>query len=370
MRDSEHKAGGSDPVIRLTGVVKGFGDVQAVAGVDLDIAEGEFFSLLGPSGCGKTTLLRMLAGLDTPTGGQIIIAGRDMKAVPPYLRPVNMMFQSYALFPHMNVADNVAFGLRQEGRKRAEIATRVESMLDLVQLSGMGGRRPHQLSGGQRQRVALARCLIKQPRVVLLDEPLAALDKKLRQQTQFELMRIQAQVGVTFVMVTHDQEEAMTMSTRIAVMDKGRILQIGTPHQIYESPVDRFVAEFIGSANFFMGTAAGAGDGGCAVAVEGLATPIVIPAALPPGQSVTVMVRPEKIAMGRVPAMGEGLNHLDGIVAEIAYHGDVSLYRVRLAGGQVVTVTAANLRHAAEPGLDRGDRVVLSWHPANAVLLP
>ncbi len=356
--------GKRDPVIRFQGIRKRFGPVDAVAGVDLDIAEGEFFSLLGPSGCGKTTLLRMLAGLETPTDGRILIGGQDVTQVPPYARPVNMMFQSYALFPHMSVADNVAFGLKQDGVPTAEIKARVESMLELVKLGGFGGRRPHQLSGGQRQRVALARCLVKQPRVVLLDEPLAALDKKLRESTQFELVRIQNQVGITFVMVTHDQEEAMGMSSRIAVMNAGRILQVGRPHDIYEYPADRFVADFIGTANMFEGVAAADG-----VHVEGLERPLAVLGAPADGAAVAVMVRPEKIAMGREMPAGGG-NVLAGEVTEIGYHGDVSSYRVRLASGRVVLVTAANLRHAAEPAVGRGDRVYLSWHPGNAVVLP
>ena len=356
------------PAIRFEGVVKTFDTVTAVDGIDLDIGEGEFFSLLGPSGCGKTTLLRILAGLETPSSGRILIGGQDVTAVPPYARQVNMMFQSYALFPHMSVADNVAFGLRQDGRPKAEITERVAAMLDLVQLGEFGHRRPHQLSGGQRQRVALARCLAKQPKVVLLDEPLGALDKKLRQQTQFELMRIQRQVGITFVMVTHDQDEAMTMSSRIAVMNSGQILQVGNPHSIYEYPADRFVAEFIGTANFFDGVAEGA-----AIRAEGVPAPLHVIAPLAVGAAVTVMVRPEKIAMSREepPILNDGakLNVFSGEVADMAYHGDVSLYRVKLPSGRPVLVTAANLRHSVEPALALGDQVYLSWHPGNAVVL-
>jgi len=350
--------------IRLEAVEKRFGASTAVAGIDLTIGEGEFFSLLGPSGCGKTTLLRMMAGFENPSSGRIAIGGADMTGVPPYERPVNMMFQSYALFPHMSVADNVAFGLKQDGVPRPEIARRVAEALDLVRMGDFGRRKPHQLSGGQRQRVALARCLVKRPKVLLLDEPLSALDKKLREQTQFELVNIQEKVGITFVMVTHDQEEAMTMSSRIAVMDHGRILQVGRPHEVYEYPANRFVADFIGTANFFPGTVLGDGGG---FAADGLAVPLTVAGDLPPGPA-TVMVRPEKLVMGREAPAG-AVNVLSGTVAEIAYLGDVSIYHVRLASGALVLATAANLRHSAEPGLTWDDRVFLSWHPANAVVL-
>src|SRR5262250_2121857 len=240
-------------LVRFDGVSKQFSAVAAVARVSLDIFAGEFFALLGPSGCGKTTLLRLLAGLDTPDEGRILLDGEDIAPTPPYRRPVNMMFQSYALFPHLTVEGNVAFGLKQEGLPKTEITARVEEMLALVRLEGLAKRKPHQLSGGQRQSVALARSLVKRPRVLLLDEPLAALDKKLREHTQFELVNLQEQLGVTFIVVTHDQEEAMTLSTRIGVMDAGRIVQIGTPKDIYEYPNCKFVAEFIGNVNMFQG---------------------------------------------------------------------------------------------------------------------
>ncbi len=356
--------------IRLTGVEKRFGDAVAVAGIDLEIKEGEFFSLLGPSGCGKTTLLRMLAGFETPTSGQIIIGDRDMTGVPPYLRPVNMMFQSYALFPHMSVADNIAFGLKQDKVPAGEIKDRVAHALDLVRMGDFAKRRPHQMSGGQRQRVALARCLVKRPKVILLDEPLSALDKKLRERTQFELVNIQESVGITFVMVTHDQEEAMTMSTRIAVMDAGKILQVGRPHDIYEYPANRMVADFICTANFFDGHVESGQNGILTLRAEGIdGVPLSAEGALPVGSKATLMVRPEKIVMTR-DAQPNAVNQMSGKVVEIAYLGDVSIYHVRLDSGKVVLVTSANLRHAAEPAVTWDDRVVLSWHPGNAVVLP
>ncbi|MBI2240201.1 MAG: ABC transporter ATP-binding protein [Magnetospirillum gryphiswaldense] len=347
------------PAIQIRGVEKRFGDATAVAGIDLEIREGEFFSLLGPSGCGKTTLLRMMAGFETPTSGSVLIAGADMTAVPPYERPVNMMFQSYALFPHMNVADNVAFGLKQDKVPKAEIPKRVAEALDLVQMGDFAKRKPHQMSGGQRQRVALARCLVKRPKVVLLDEPLSALDKKLREKTQFELVNIQEKV----------QEEAMTMSTRIAVMNAGRILQVGRPHEIYEYPTSRMVADFIGTANFFSGVVEDSQNGQVTFRAEGVAAPLVVAGNLAVGAHAAIMVRPEKIIMGREAPAG-AINSVSGVVVEIAYLGDVSIYHVRLESGLVVLVTNANLRHSAEPAVTWDDRVHLSWHPGNAVLLP
>jgi ABC-type Fe3+/spermidine/putrescine transport system ATPase subunit len=312
-----------DPIVTISGVSKCFGAVTAVDGVALEIARGELFALLGGSGCGKTTLLRLLAGLEQPDSGQIMIDGQDMTGVPAHLRPVNMMFQSYALFPHMDVAANVGYGLRREGIPKAEIAARVAEMLKLVQLENLGTRKPFQLSGGQRQRVALARALIKRPKLLLLDEPLAALDRKLREGTRFELVRLQDELGLTFVVVTHDQEEAMSMATRLAVMNSGRIVQTGAPREIYERPSSRFVADFIGIANIFEQ------DGHW------------------------FALRPEKITMVAVGGRREGK------VIDVAYEGDRSLYRVD-SRGTIMTVSAA-----PDDTLRRGDLVWLNW-PADA----
>ena len=360
----------SVPLIRFEGVSKRFGDVVAVDRVDLAIFKGEFFSLLGASGCGKTTLLRMLAGFETPTEGRILIDGTDVTDVPPYERPVNMMFQSYALFPHMTVAGNIAFGLKQDGLPKPVIAEKVKAVLDLVQMGKFTDRKPHQLSGGQRQRVALARCLAKEPKVLLLDEPLGALDKKLRERTQLELVNIQDRVGVTFVMVTHDQEEAMTMSSRIGVMNAGLIQQVGTPVDIYEYPQSRYVADFIGAANMFEGTISASSGESVVVGCPELAHDLTIAHAEPlaPASPVAVMVRPEKVAISRdKPA--EGLNWAKGIVADIAYLGDVSIYHVRLESGRKVEALQANLRHTDQRKLTWEDEVFLSWHPGDALVL-
>jgi len=321
----DHREDGpvSDPIIRMEGLTKRFGAVAAVDKVDLDVARGELFALLGGSGCGKTTLLRLLAGFETPDSGRLLIDGHDMTGVPPHLRPINMMFQSYALFPHMNVAENVGYGLRREGVAKAEAATRVAEVLDQVKLSDFATRRPAQLSGGQRQRVALARALVKRPKLLLLDEPLAALDRKLREGTRFELVRLQEQLGLTFVMVTHDQEEAMSMASRLAVMHAGRVVQIGTPHEVYERPASRFVADFIGIANILK--------------IEG----------------GWLALRPEKITLS---AERPGLaNVIAGKIVDIAYEGDRSLYRIVTDGTVMIVSTAPNLSHR------RGDLVWLGW---------
>ncbi|MEO0036064.1 MAG: hypothetical protein RLZZ501_2087, partial [Pseudomonadota bacterium] len=359
------------PLIRFEAISKRFGDFVAVDQVDLSIHKGEFFSLLGASGCGKTTLLRMLAGFETPTEGRIFIDGIDMSSIPPYERPVNMMFQSYALFPHMTVEQNVAFGLKQDGLPKARIRDKVRDVLELVQMSRFGGRKPDQLSGGQRQRVALARCLAKEPKVLLLDEPLAALDRQLRERTQLELVGIQERVGITFVMVTHDQGEAMTMSSRIAVMNAGCLEQVGTPVEIYEYPGTRFVADFIGAANMFEGVVVSESrdllvvncpelDGEVAVAHAG---------AVPVGAPVTVMVRPEKVMVSPRAIPAEVVNQVQGTVADIAYLGDVSIFHVVLKSGRRVEVLRTNLRHTGEQELTWDDEVTLAWHPGNALVL-
>ncbi|WP_029007469.1 ABC transporter ATP-binding protein [Azospirillum halopraeferens] len=361
------------PYVRIDKVTKRFGDFVAVDDVSLNIYRGEFFALLGGSGSGKTTLLRMLAGFETPSEGRIFIDGVDMSGIPPYERPVNMMFQSYALFPHMSVEQNVAFGLKQDGVPRAEIRERVAEMLDMVQLGRFAKRRPHQLSGGQRQRVALARSLVKRPKLLLLDEPLGALDRRLRERTQFELVNIQEKLGVTFVVVTHDQEEAMTMSTRIAVMNQGYIQQVGTPSEIYEYPNSKFVAEFIGSVNMFEGRVVEDEPDHVLVRSEEAGCDLYINHGVPAplGTQVWVAVRPEKIALSKEPppAAADGRNVTRGVVREIAYLGDMSIYLVELAGGKTVRVTMPNVTRRTELPVTWEDEVYLSWRPFAGVVL-
>jgi putrescine transport system ATP-binding protein len=355
--------------VRIDGVVKRYqpGAPAAVDGVSLDIAAGEFFALLGPSGCGKTTLLRLLAGFEAPDAGRILIDGADMAGVPPYRRPVNMMFQSYALFPHMTVAQNVGFGLKQDRLARAEIDRRVSAMLELVRLAPLARRKPHQLSGGERQRVALARALAQEPKLVLLDEPLAALDRKLREETRFELVRIQQRVGITFLMVTHDQEEAMSMASRIAVMSQGRIVQLGTPQQIYENPATRFVADFIGGINLFAGRVSGARDGLLLIesAEAGAALAVAHPP-LAPGSEVALALRPEKIALGAVAPLA---NRLAGRVRGMAYRGEASTYEIELASGKLLRVSVPNTARQRRDYAP-GEAVTLGFAPAAAVVLP
>ncbi len=358
------------PFVRIRGVTKTFGPVTAVDEVSLDIYRGELFGLLGGSGSGKTTLLRMLAGFETPTAGAIEIDGQDMTAVPPWERPVNLMFQSYALFPHMSVAKNIGYGLRREGRPRGEIAERVAEMLRLVQLEGYGDRKPHQLSGGQRQRVALARALVKAPKLILLDEPLAALDKKLRGETQFELVRIQESLGITFIVVTHDQEEAMTLSTRIGVMDRGRIVQIGPPQELYERPASRFVADFLGSVNLFEGSLAERTEEGIVVALDAPAARVALaqPIEAEEGTRLWVAIRPEKLRLERT-APAPPVNGLPGTVEEIAYLGNQSIYRVILDGGRRIDVMKANVDRAEEDAVTWDERVFVTFSPRAGVAL-
>ena len=359
---------GARPHLQLTDIVKTFGSVRAVDGVSLDIFPGEFFALLGPSGCGKTTLLRMLAGFDTPDSGQILLDGEDMTEIPPHERPVNMMFQSYALFPHMNVEDNIAFGLQMERMPKREIKARVEELLTLVRLEHLARRKPDQLSGGQKQRVALARALAKKPKLLLLDEPMGALDRKLREATQFELVNIQETLGLTFVIVTHDQEEAMTVSTRLAVMRDGQIAQLGEPHQVYEAPNSRYVAEFIGDVNILEGSVEDTGSGMIRLADGGMAQ--LGGACEIASGAVALALRPEKIAIERLAdASALGPNALDGEVEDIAYLGDMSVYNVRLDSGALVRVARTNRFRAFEEPISWEDRVRLTWDGSALVVL-
>jgi putrescine transport system ATP-binding protein len=369
---SQAPTGPGRPFVAIDGVVKRFGDVTAVDQVTLDIHEGEFFSLLGGSGCGKTTLLRMLAGLEMPSAGRIFIDGQDMTRTPPFRRPVNMMFQSYALFPHMNVHNNVAFGLKQDRVGRAEIRTRVAEALAMVELEDYGRRRPDQLSGGQRQRVALARALVKRPKLLLLDEPLAALDRKLRERTQLELTRIQERVGITFVLVTHDQEEAMNLSSRIAVMRDGRLEQVGTPRQIYENPANRFVAGFVGSANL-LECSAGAEPGQLRARDLDLTLQTTQPpqgAAREMAGTVWVALRPEKIALEPAGGSATRPNTAIGRIEDVTYRGANSSYHVRIAPAVVIEVAVPMQRRSAEGVYARGDTVLLRWAPDSLVVLP
>jgi spermidine/putrescine transport system ATP-binding protein len=364
------------PAIELRGVVKEFRSrgevVTAVREFDVAIEEGEFFSLLGPSGCGKTTTMRMIAGFEEPTRGTVYLHGVDVTGIPPHKRDVNMVFQSYALFPHMNVFDNVAFGLRRKGVPKKEVAERATDILAIVGLDGYAKRRPRQLSGGQQQRVALARALVNQPRALLLDEPLGALDLKLRQAMQIELKRIQREVGITFVYVTHDQGEALTMSDRIAVMNEGVIEQLGPPRDIYEHPKTRFVAGFIGTSNLLTGTVTRAGDPeGRAVIELGGGERIIVPApAARPGDELEITVRPEKItltAAATEAAPEAGHCALRGTVTEVVYLGTSTNYNVTTAAGAEVVVFSQNSSVAvAEHAVGRGDTVWLHWDPANS----
>jgi putrescine transport system ATP-binding protein len=357
-------------VLRFESISKRFGAFTALDNVSLEIRRGEFFALLGPSGCGKSTLLRLAAGFESPDAGRITLDGADLAGRPPHKRPVNMMFQNYALFPHMTVERNIAFGLRQDGVPRGEIAERVIEVLDLVQLQGLSGRKPHQLSGGQRQRVALARALVKRPRVLLLDEPLAALDKKLRQATQTELSTLQRRLGATFVIVTHDQEEAMALADRMAVMDRGRVVQVGSPAEIYEQPNSRYVATFIGDINLIEGTLARSEntiaqiDCGPAGVLRATPTPRIAS-----GARVALALRPEKITLTHEPPADSSLNTLDGKIEDIAYLGDASVYKLVVADGLALKARAPNLTRRPDSRLVPGARVWLAFAADAAIVL-
>ncbi|MDP4725563.1 MAG: polyamine ABC transporter ATP-binding protein [Alphaproteobacteria bacterium] len=388
------------PYIQLENISKSFGNMHAVKNFNLSIYRGELFSLLGASGCGKTTLLRILAGFEQPTSGRILIDGIDITQWPAYKRPVNMMFQSYALFPHMTVAQNIAFGLKQERMEASEIEHRVYQVLDLVQMASFSDRKPNQLSGGQKQRVALARSLVKQPKLLLLDEPMAALDKKLREQTQFELVNIQEKVGVTFVVVTHDQEEAMTMSTRMAIMEEGRIRQIGVPHDIYEFPNSRYVAEFIGTMNVFDGVVVADEPDHVVIDAPDAGGQLYIThtAAMPLGAHVSVAIRPEKIMISSIPPeeyqneiiqdendtteirteiiekshnveSSSKRNSAKGIVREIGYLGDMSIYHIELESGKRVQAAMTNLLRLTDRDVKWDDEVYLYWRAENGIVL-
>lgn len=357
------------PLIEFKGVTKRFGDFTAIDNQTFDIYEKEFFALLGPSGCGKTTMMRMLARFETPTSGKILLSGQDIAPIPPNKRAVNMMFQSYALFPHLSVWENIAFGLKRGTMPKDEIAARVEQMLKLTRLEKFAQRKPHQISGGQRQRVALARSLAKAPKLLLLDEPLGALDAKLRQDTQFELMDIQEKTGTTFVIVTHDQEEAMTVASRVAVMDDGRIIQADTPAHIYEMPGSVYVADFIGDVTIFEGRVKRA-EGGYGIAfAEGHDSLFAASDLdLSEGQTAYLAIRPEKVMI--TPERPEGArNALKGKILDIAYLGNLSTYHVALSNGQVVKAQTANTRRLANRPFTWEDSVWVSWTDTAAVLL-
>ena len=363
----------AEAYVRFENITKKFGDFVAVNNVSLKIFKGEIFCLLGGSGCVKSTLLRMFAGFETPTAGSIYLDGQNMAGVPPYERPVNMMFQSYALFPHMTVEKNIAFGLEQEkGLSRSEIATRVADILEIVKLTPYAVRKPHQLSGGQRQRVALARSLVKRPKLLLLDEPLGALDKKLREATQFELINIQEQLGVTFIVVTHDQEEAMTLASRIGVMNRGEIVQIGTPTEIYEFPMTKFVADFIGSVNMFEGQLIEDLPDRARIQSEELGGVIYIDHGISSAPSATVWaaIRPEKISILRAHPGENVENCVKGVVKEIAYMGDMSIYLVKIDSGKIVRVTQPNAERLSDDERIGWDETVwLSWHASSPVVV-
>jgi putrescine transport system ATP-binding protein len=368
-------AAGNMPLLRIEGVCKNFGSFRAVDRLSLDIRAGEFFALLGPSGCGKTTLLRMLAGFEAADEGRILLGGRDIAPVLPHERPVNMMFQNYALFPHLSVRDNIAFGLKRAGMSRAAIDTRVAELVALVKLDGMEKRKPDQLSGGQKQRVALARSLARRPKVLLLDEPLAALDKKLRESTQLELMELQRRLGMTFIIVTHDQEEAMTMANRIGVMDAGRLEQVATPRDLYEAPASRWVAEFVGDVNLFEGEVTSHEHHRLTVATrDGGAIVVAEPRQPVTKAVVTVAIRPEKVKLSRRglasdAVNSQSINRLEGVVTDVGYLGGSTVYKIKLDSGAVVRSSMANTARLDIDTLGAGQRVVAWFTPDDCVVL-
>lgn len=372
----EADAGAAEiPLLRIDAVVKKFGSFRAVDRLSLDIRAGEFFALLGPSGCGKTTLLRMLAGFETPDEGRVLLDGKDIALVLPHQRPVNMMFQNYALFPHLTVRDNIAFGLKRAGMPRSAIDARVAEMVALVKLEGLAQRKPDQLSGGQKQRVALARSLARRPKVLLLDEPLAALDKKLRESTQAELMELQRRLGTTFIIVTHDQEEAMTVASRIGVMDAGRLEQVATPRELYEAPVSRWIAEFVGDVNLFEGQIESREAGRLAVSTRVAGTIMVAEPRQPITKTVVaVAIRPEKVKLSRrAPVSDEGnahsINRLEGIVTGVSYLGGITTYKVKLDSGAMVRSSMANTARIDLDAYNESQRVVAWFTPDDCVVL-
>jgi putrescine transport system ATP-binding protein len=363
------------PLLRIDAVAKKFGGVRAVDRLSLDIGAGEFFALLGPSGCGKTTLLRMLAGFETPDQGRILLNGKDIAQVLPHQRPINMMFQNYALFPHLTVRDNIAFGLKRAGMQRSQINTRLAEMVALVKLEGLEQRKPDQLSGGQKQRVALARSLARRPKLLLLDEPLAALDKKLRESTQLELMELQRRLGMTFIIVTHDQEEAMTVASRIGVMDDGRLEQVATPRELYEAPRSRWIAEFVGDVNMFEGQIEVREAGRLAVSTRAAGTILVAEPRQPITKTiVAVAIRPEKVKLSRRgPASDEvnahSINRLEGVVTDVSYLGGITNYKVQLDSGAVVRSSMANTARIDLDAYNASQRVVAWFTPDDCVVL-
>ena len=363
------------PLLRIEGVVKTFGTFRAVDGVSLDIKAGEFFALLGPSGCGKTTLLRMLAGFEAPDEGRILLGNKDIAQALPHERPINMMFQNYALFPHLSVRDNIAFGLKRAGMARAEIATRVAEMVALVKLEGLEKRKPDQLSGGQRQRVALARALARRPQLLLLDEPLAALDKKLRQSTQAELMELQRRLGMTFIIVTHDQEEAMTMADRIGVMKAGRLAQVASPRELYEAPRSRWIAEFVGDINLFDGETKLRDGHRLVIGTRDAGTLVVAEPREPVAGKFSIAIRPEKIKLSRRAPVSEAgretaINSLDGVIADICYLGGTTTYRVKLDTGGIVRASVVNSARLDVDAYSVGQQIVAWFTPDDCVVLP